>query len=134
MHDHDEDCNMPIDPSQPPTESTPHEPPGENERKTLKPGKGYGIISLLCGLEPVVLLCYIWCVSTTWFLTPLFAILILLSALCIPCVFFGIVFGILGRKTEGWLYASIGRMLCLFFGLLILGAILDLIFFPQPDR
>ena len=47
---------MSLEPSQPSTEATPHEPPGENERQLFL-GRRYGIIALLCMLAgPLALL------------------------------------------------------------------------------
>ena len=124
MHDHDEDCNMPIDPSQPPTESTPHEPLGETERKMLKPGKGYGIIALLCSLVPGIVMVFV-CYVVPHMMPGhgvgyvMIGIFLILLPLCILCVIVGIVYGIEGLKTEGWYYARTGLVLNLLWGLFI---------------
>jgi len=122
---------MSLEPSPPSTESTPHEPPGENERKTLKPGKGYGIIALLCGAEGflailTVLLTYLLIsagvimphlYTEIWNLWAMFMIgLFFINPFCVIA---GIVFGIFARNTEGRFYGYTGLGLSLFCGLTV---------------
>jgi hypothetical protein len=91
------------------------------EQKPLKPGKWFGIIALLCALGPVISLAYNFCVmpnmaccANPW--TEIQNVLYLGS---LPCTLAGLVFGVLGHKTEGWLYAGIGRFVCLLYGTLL---------------
>ena len=51
-------------------------------------------------------------ISIVWVITA-FGLLVISPF----CVIFGIVFGILGRNTEGWLYAYTGLVLSLLCGL-----------------
>jgi hypothetical protein len=85
------------------------------QKKPLKPGKGYGIIALLCAFGPVMVLGYDFFVvpHVRYLTSPWFETAIFLSHFSILCAIVGIVFGILGHKTEGWLYAGIGRFICL---------------------
>ena len=98
-----------------------------SKQKAKQPGKAYGIISLICGLEPYLLkllsrtLNYfhiydndvhnLWAIiydpwsvlrQGLWFIFP-------------TCVFFGIIFGIAGRNTHGKVYAIVGLSLILLF-------------------
>ena len=101
--------------------------PSPAVEKTLQPGKWYGRIALLCALEPVLfwslrLLCYLLApnypqVDTwfhIWFVAYYLWVPILgIGSLLLPLA--GIVFGILGRNTEGRLYARIGIVLSLLY-------------------
>ena len=121
---------MTLEPSPPPTEATPHEPLGETERKTLKPGKRYGLIALLCGVEVcIVLLSAIlinvfalmgWLTESTILLERFWhactTVLFLISPFCVIA---GIVFGILAHNTEGRLYGHAGLVLSVLYGLLM---------------
>ena len=102
---------MTLEPSQPATESTPHEPPGENERKTLKPGKGYGLASLLLCLFVPLFVAPLFLALQPYINIPLPVLTNLLTLIDLLCIVGAIVFGVLGRKTEGWLYAYIGLVL-----------------------
>jgi hypothetical protein len=112
------------------------------QQKPLKPGKGYGITALLCSMAPIFSFGYYGLLmllmefgprlSFDWQLILIIPFFILVLA-SLPHAIAGIVFGILGRKTEGWLFASIGRTLCLLFVLLTLAAIIDFVVFPPPD-
>ena len=111
------------------SESVPHDPPIETERKPLKPGKWYGIIALLCGAEGLLAI-------LAMFLT----LLLVLSGVVTPqgmmwnywsitliglffinpfCVIAGIVFGIWGRNTEGRCCAYSGIVLSVLYILLM---------------
>ena len=114
--------------------------PTPTATKTLKPGKWYGRIALLCALEPVLflglLLLYgftlyglvFWSPSSLDFIgdnlgVRIFASLFLLSGCCLYVLGFGslllplvgIIFGILGLKTEGRTHARIGIGLSLLY-------------------
>ena len=139
--------NITLEPSQPSTESTPHEPPGENERKTLKPGKGYGLASLRYGLAgPCLFLIFFLIV---WIDNKLgliqsdmkfqgFAIALEVLAYIVSpyLVIAGIVSGILGRNTEGRVYAYTGIVFSIIYGtwvsVNIANTFLFTIFFAPP--
>ena len=110
-------------------ESVPNEPPIETERKPLKPGKWYGIIALLCGAEGwlAVLCAFLFFLIKPWrsleieieLITLwmfLGSCLLLISPLCVIA---GIVFGILGRNTQGRVYAYTGLVLSVLYSLLV---------------
>jgi len=110
-----------TDPSQQSSEFDALEP-SPAPKKQLKPGKWFGIIALLCGLEPVVMLCYLFfvmpfmpCCTSPW--QEIMTALGFGSLICAPA---GIVFGILGLKTEGRCYAWSGLVLSLLYGLVFL--------------
>ena len=115
-----------AEPTPPPTESTLHEPPGENERKPLKPGKGYGLASLRYGLAgPLLLLALLsimWVDNRLGLMQSDMGFLwfsIVLDVLIFVSPYFviaGIVAGILGRNTEGRVYAYIGIVLSTIYG------------------
>ena len=86
-----------------------------HERKRSKPGKLYGILSLLCGLQPFfgILLGLI----VNPLKTPFSAVLLLISPFC---AFFGLGFGMLGLNTQGRSYAHMGLLLSLLYCLLLL--------------
>ena len=92
------------------------------KQKPLKPGKWYGIVAMLCGVETILFLCYSVVVESFGLVyqNPWDKIGFILGT---PSLFFAItalVFGIMGRKTEGRHYANVGIVLSLSFGLLIL--------------
>jgi hypothetical protein len=108
------------------TQPEPHESPPavESERKPLKPGKWYGIIALLCGAEgpfAIAVVCVFSLLGLIGAHLNIWLMIIFGLYLINPlCAIAGIVFGILGRNTEGWIYAYIGlvlSVLCLPFGL-----------------
>ena len=100
------------------------------EQVPFKPGKMYGIIALLCGLE--ALLAALSYFLTIWLLfvgllapsmaSPLetfWAIVVMGLCLISPfCAIAGIVFGILGRNTQGRFYAYTGIVLSVLYALL----------------
>ena len=94
---------------------TPTNESDKTKKKTLKPGKGYGIIALLCSFIPVLAI-FINAVSGP-FQRTIADELGQISLLGFPLA---LIFGILGRKTEGWLYANIALAIVLAFGLLAL--------------
>ena len=130
---------MSLEPSQPPTESTPHEPPGENERKTLKPGKGYGLASLRYGLAgPLLLLALLSVAWNYWFGLVRFGYIefswltAAVNSLFIVSPYFviaGIVSGIWGLNTEGRVYACIGIVLSIIYGAFVFVNIVNVVFF-----
>ena len=112
---------MSTEPSQQPSEFDAFEP-SPAPKKQLKPGKWFGFIALLCGLETVVAMCYAFlvmpfmpCCTSPW--QEIAMALVFGSLICAPA---GIVFGILGLKTEGRRYAWSGLVLSLLYGLVIL--------------
>ena len=109
------------------SESVPHDPPIETERKPLKPGKWYGIIALLCGLVPLLVVFYFTLLEVfgvNFYQSPLNEINHVIGATWIPCLIVALIFGIMGRKTQGRRYANIGIvliLLCVAFMLFLLG-------------
>jgi hypothetical protein len=95
-------------------------PPKEKPNKPLKPGKGYGIVALLCGLEPVLVIGFTTLCDllnpAILYTSPWYEIADVLGFFGIPCALAALIFGIKGRKTEGKLYAHIGLGLFLLFG------------------
>ena len=94
---------------------TPTNESEKTEKKTLKPGKGYSIIALLCSFVPVLAIFLNAVLGPHWHkiageLGPISLFGFLLA----------LIFGIMGRKTEGWLYANIALAIVLAFGLLAL--------------
>ena len=110
---HSPQIDFVLDMSIEPSQKLPETDSGESktEKMPLKPGKGYGIIALLCGLLPIFILPFNVVFETY------IGVLGLICCLFSPIV--GLVFGIMGRKTEGRLYAYTGLILCLLFGLLL---------------
>ena len=96
-------------------ESVPNEPPVEPERKPLKPGKWYGIISLLCGLVPFLMTLHFMLFGrfdNGFEQSPLlntinnvFLFTWILFFIAAP------IFGVMGCKTQGRHYANIGFLL-----------------------
>ena len=92
-----------------------------------KSGKRCGIYALVCGIEPYIaavftllMNVYAWdaldsaigtCATLTATILDLFAL---------PCLAGGIVFGMIGRNTEGRRCATIGFWLSLVYGVLVL--------------
>jgi len=74
----------------------------EAEKKPLKPGKGYGIAAMGCGLMSLFLLYY--CATFPPIMDPWREMAGFLWPLCFVAA---IVFGILGRKTQGEPYANV---------------------------
>ena len=122
---------MSVDPSyiSPDTVFDEQPPIKEAVEKPLKPGKLYGMISVLCGLEPMLATAFVFLINlliqfgmegpgsynpVTWIVLGL----IFGSPICVIA---GIVFGIWGRKTEGRCYAIIGLVLSLLSALLVFG-------------
>ena len=114
--------DLPAPDEQPPLEETVETP--------LKPGKRYGVLSVLCGLYPILAIAYCFMViflvqaainsgsmsPPGTFLTFIIFIPFHISPLIIIA---GIVFGIWGRKTEGRRYAIIGLVLSSLSALLV---------------
>jgi len=93
------------------------------EKKPSKPGKWYGIIALLCGLEPFLFVFYsvlLELFGVHFGQSPWHEISWVLGTLGIPCAVAALIFGIMGRRTQGKLYAYIGIALSLSFGALML--------------
>jgi len=106
----------------------PSQPLPEPEQKPLKPGKGYGIVALLCGavaVFPFLSICLLdWFVPMSWLgeLTPLNIIIqahVWLFLVSPVFAIAGYVLGIEGRDTEGQFYASIGRAFSVLYALLL---------------
>ena len=86
----------------------------------------YGIVSLLCALVPGIVLVFVVYVlphivdGHGMGMVMMGCFVLLLHALCIPCVIVGVVLGIQGLKTERWYYARTGLVINSLWGLLIL--------------
>jgi len=99
--------------------------PAPSNKPPLQPGKGFGLISMLCGIAPFL----VWpCSIMTIVILGLDGfeqIIIALPCLLLNifCAFLALVFGLLGRKTEGRRYADIGIAFALLFIMLQLGII-----------
>jgi len=88
-----------------------------DEAEPLKPGKIYGILAFLCGLQPFFAIPFGLIADPSqnpWHWVAV--ILVLISPLCAFC---GLGFGMLGRNTQGRPYAYIGLLLSLFCCLLL---------------
>ena len=117
----------------PPNIAPADQPPLEETEKTpLIPGKWYGIFSIVCALEPILVIGYVFLVYllVIYFgidISPPSGIIEYISiALFFSSPLFviaGIVFGIWGRKTEGRRYANIGLVLSSLSALLVLTGI-----------
>ena len=120
---------MSLDPSysSPKLEFDPDPLAVESESKLPKPGKWFGIIALLCGAEGVLaillgVLTEIFYISVIANLDPLNEFLWYSFVVCLICIspfcaVAGIVFGILGRNTQGRSYAYTGLALCVLYGM-----------------
>ena len=103
----------------------PSQPLPEPEQKPLKPGKGYGIASMLCGavsVFPFVSICLFVFVPVAWDESTRESIVraIIITIFISPvCAIAGYVLGTEGRDTEGQFYASIGRALSTLYALLL---------------
>ena len=99
-----------------------HPPLEETVEMPLKQGKLYGILSLMCGLYPVLAIAY--CVLVIFLFevaidsgsmsppgTLLTFIIFIPLHISLLIIIAGIVFGIWGRKTEGKRYATTGLVL-----------------------
>ena len=104
----------------------------------LVPEKESGIRSLVYGTEPLFAIAFsiavACCNESGLFSSPIDLVLELtasiLLALALPCTVAGIVFGMIGRNTEGKLYANIGLTLSLLFcALLVAGIVVSLVSF-----
>jgi len=127
-------CDMSCDPSyqSPPLVFDP-DPPSLKATTSgvLMPGKESGIRSLVYGTQPLAAVVFamaaVYCSDkglvsdTTEVLMGLTASILLV--LTLPCATAGIVFGIIGRNTEGKLYANIGLTLSLLFCALLVAVI-----------
>ena len=109
---------------------------GEFGRVPLKPGKGYGIRSVFWGTIGWLAafashLIPVWKDSFADLCQngPLDMVTACLSIISLPCIIASVVYGILGRNTEGRFYASIGLVLsalyCLPLVVIILFIVLD---------
>ena len=94
------------------------QPPLEEVVETpLKQGKRYGVLLLMCGLYPILTIAFIFLVvyfSPLWYLPAgSFLGFVILTPIFFSPLFViaGIVFGILGRRTEGERYATTGLVL-----------------------
>jgi len=126
--------NMSCDPSylSPKLEFGPYPPAVE---ASPKPGKRCGIYALLCGAEPFFAVMF--CAGITplmdapmghSMIVDIIAVTaIILVLLTLPCATAGIVLGIIGRNTEGRIYANIGLLLSLVFCLLLFVGIVILV-------
>jgi hypothetical protein len=89
------------------------------QKKPLKPGKGYGIIALLCAWEPGIFAAYSFCLPSISccesHASPWGEIQIVLWLLILPSILASAVFAEWGMKTEGWRYAIAGTLLSLFW-------------------
>jgi len=97
-------------------ESVPHEPPIATERKPLKPGKWYGIIALFCGLVPFLVVPYftlLEVLGVNFYQSPLNEINHIINSTWMPCLIAALIFGVMGRKTQGKCYANIAIVLIL---------------------
>ena len=100
--------------------------PSQPERKPLKPRKGYGIASLLCGVAVwfAILAFFLlyWLASVLSFgllITVSFGAIMAGAIMFSPfCAITGIVCGILGRNTYERSYAYIGLVLSALYALL----------------
>jgi hypothetical protein len=112
--------------------------PTLGEEKPLKEGVGFGITALLCGLfcalVPVLILGFVVLILPILpCCSPLATIPFVLFLISIPCAIAGIVFGLLGRKTDGRIFAWIGLAPSLLYGVLVLSfLIIALILFLFP--
>ena len=107
---------------------SPQSPVDETEEKPLKSGKWCGILSILCGLEPMLVIGFGFLVNVlvinydisppSGFLLYVFRALFFGAPLCVIA---GILFGIWGRKTEGIRYANVGLVISSLSTLLVLG-------------
>ena len=94
-----------------------------SDQKQLKPGKWYGIIALLCGLESFLVLLFLMLLELfgiDFYQSPRREIGMVLGSTWAPCAIAAFVFGIMGRKTEGKHYANIGIVFSLLCGALVL--------------
>jgi len=109
------------------------------ERKPLKPGKRFGITSLVLGaagwLGSLVFFIYVLLDESGLLAEPAaesFWLFVSLFIFCLPyvssfCAIAGIVYGILGHNTEGQRYAHAGLMLAILYILLVLLLLLPFI-------
>ena len=94
-----------------------------------KSGKRCGIYALICGIEPFLaaiftLLMNVFAWDSLDSSVGAVAILtaIILDLFCLPCIAGGIVFGMIGRDTEGKRYATIGLWLSLVYCVILIMA------------
>jgi hypothetical protein len=96
------------------------------QKMPLKPGKGYGIVALLCGTVGFIVVLFAFLLVKFhelrygWSHGPFGAALFLLEVDSLAlfwksplCAFAGIVFGIMGCDTKGRVYAYVGLVLSL---------------------
>ena len=120
---------MSLEPSQPLAEQSHskswqwYNPPLEPPKKPLKPGKTHGIIALLCGAEgflailAVILYHLLISLGVPSGILNAWGIIATGLFLINPfCVIAGIVFGNLGRGSQGQFYGNIGFVLSLLCG------------------
>ena len=106
------------------------DPPGF--MATPQSGKQWGIYALLCGAEPFFAVAFLGLMialypenfpeSTIPAIAASTAVVLVLIS--IPCATAGIVFGIIGRNTEGRFYANVGLGLSSVFCFLLLLAVI----------
>ena len=104
------------------------EPDPHTAEAIRKSEKRYGIIALLCGMEPFLAVIFgglVWGFSLdsmdspTADITLMLIITRILDLFSLPCVIAGIACGITGRNTEGKFYATIGLWLSLLYCVLL---------------
>ena len=97
----------------------PPEIAAEAEKKPLKPGKGYGIAALCCALFPLLFFPFGIILERCGVINFLGNPNDPLMPVCTwSCLIGTLVFGMIGRKTQGRLYANIALSILLLFGLL----------------
>jgi len=104
-----------------PSPKLPETASGESAKKTpLKPGKGYGIASLICLVMSVLFMFLTETFESSIFNSTWYNISFAMETISMLCLAAALIFGILGRKTEGWIYANITLAIFLLCGLLFL--------------
>jgi len=104
-----------------------HQRNDEDGEKPLKPGKEYGIIALLCCLAPFFITFFNVLFAAHVVNAPWYASMGLINILSFMAA---LVFGIMGRKTEGRPYANVALAFVLSFGLVsLVGGIIFFILF-----
>ena len=92
----------------------------KTEKTPLKPGKGYGIAALICLLVPIMIT-FLAVTFEAHIVNPAwYNITFAMGPINMLCIAAAFVFGIMGRKTEGRLYANIVLAIVLSWGLYML--------------
>ena len=92
------------------------------EPEQLQPGKWYGIIALLCGVESFLAMIFLMLLDLfdiNVYQSPWHEICLIVGSTWVPCAIAAFVFGIMGRKTQGYYYANIGIAFSLLCGALV---------------